>query len=99
MSGKFKIKICGNVFPEDSLKTASFLPDYMGWIFSPASPRRVPLARAQKLVEIIRDSYPSIKHVGVFAHNSVSEIANAHRSVHFDHLQIVDGAGLIGSAR
>jgi len=98
--GNWKIKICGNRFMEDSYAAALNRPDYMGWIFSPHSPRRIPMDRARLLIGEIRRSVPEIRHVGVFAGNTVGEILRIQREVPgLDYFQITDGPGFIESLR
>jgi len=97
---KIKIKICGNLFFENSLMVASFHPDYMGWIFSPFSPRRINPYSAEKTILHIRNTFPSIKHVAVFAGNSVGDIAKiVGKGSFFDCIQIVEGAGFFQDLR
>ncbi len=90
------IKICGNRNPEDSRRVAALEPDFMGWIFSPKSPRRVhPGDAARTIAEIVK-THPRILHVGVFAGNSFSEIARIVRhGPGLDLLQIVEGSGFV----
>ncbi len=99
MARNYIIKICGNVFREDSLRVASLEPDFMGWIFSPLSPRRIRPQTSGSIISQIRRLHPGIRHVGVFAHNSVGDIIEAARIADLDCLQIVDGAGMIDSVR
>ncbi len=61
------VKICGNVFFENSLKVASYKPDYMGWIFVSSSPRKVRLSEIQKILERMKILYPHILHVAVLS--------------------------------
>lgn len=97
---KIKIKICGNLFFENSVMVASHEPDYMGWIFSPFSPRRICLSSAKRIISQIRNRFPSIKHVAVFAGNSVGDVAKIveERSL-FDCMQIVEGSGYLQDLR
>ena len=93
-----QIKICGNRFPEDAWRVAAYEPDFMGWIFSPRSPRRIPVDLARRLMRAIRGSHPRIPHVGVFAGNAVPEIRALLRSApDLDFLQIVDGPGFVAA--
>ncbi len=80
---------------------ASHEPDYMGWIFSPASPRRIAPEKARNLIRAIRRTRPGIRHVGVLARNTVPDI---HRIVgaaggELDYLQLVDDGGLMEALR
>lgn len=68
------VKICGNVYLKESLKVAKFQPDFMGWIFSPYSPRKVSIKEARENIQIIKKEFPMIYHIAVFAGNSVEEI-------------------------
>lgn len=97
-SARKLIKICGNRFPEDAWRVAACQPDFMGWIFSPRSPRRIPPELAVRLIAMIRRSYPDIRHVGVLAGNTAPEIWNLVRSgPRLDFLQIVDGPGFVAA--
>ncbi len=70
----------------------------MGWIFSPRSPRRIPVELAGRLIREIRRADPAIRHVGVLADNSVPEIHRMLRSLPpLDFLQLVEGPGFIAS--
>lgn len=85
---------------EESFLVAGYAPDYMGWILSPHSPRRVTLQQAASLISRIRKIHPRIQHVGVFAGNSVLEIVGiVRRGNIFDCLQITDGIGFIENLR
>ncbi len=70
----YLIKICGNKYHEESRAVAQYEPDLMGWIFSPQSPRQVALQEAMSQIYDIKEEYPVIKHVAVFAQNSMEEI-------------------------
>ncbi len=87
-----RIKICGNVRPTDVQMVADFGPDYMGWILSPASPRRVELRVALRLVEGVRSRRPEIRHVAVMARNDWREYPDLMRAPRgaFDFVQCVD---------
>lgn len=90
------IKICGNRNPEDSRFVAALRPDFMGWIFSPKSPRRVAPAQASRIISEIVKTHPQILHVGVFAGNSIPEIADIIRhGPGLDLLQVVEGSGFV----
>ncbi len=70
------VKICGNLYLEESLKVAKYFPDFMGWIFSPYSPRKISIKEAKAYIKIIKKEFPQIFHVGVFAGNTIEEILN-----------------------
>jgi phosphoribosylanthranilate isomerase len=94
------IKICGNKFTSEAFKVASFKPDFMGWIFSPFSPRRITLDKAEYLIKNIQNAHPEIFHVGVFSGNSVYEIFDIVRKLNqktrgLDFIQITEGSGFI----
>lgn len=94
------IKICGNLHATDSLLVASYAPDFMGWIFSPFSPRRIERLRAAHLIRRIREIQPSIRHVGVFAGNPPDWIVETDRRLRrsgggLDYLQITESTGFI----
>ncbi len=94
------IKICGNKFTSDAFKVASFKPDFMGWIFSPFSPRRITLDKAEHIIKNIQNAHPEIFHVGVFSGNSVFEILEIVKTLNqktrgLDFIQITEGSGFI----
>lgn len=98
------IKVCGNLHATDSLLVASFSPDFMGWIFSPFSLRRIERLRASHLIRRIRESHPRIRHVGVFAGNGPREILEIDRRLRragspLDYLQVTEGIGFIARLR
>ncbi len=77
-------------------------PDLMGWIFSPKSPRRIPVNLAARLIQTLRREHPYIRHVGVFARNSVPEVLGIDAALSepdgrplLDFLQIVEGPGFL----
>ena len=55
---------------------ADLRPDYMGWILSPASPRRIALRDALRSIDFVRARCPQIQHVAVLARNSWRESAS-----------------------
>jgi phosphoribosylanthranilate isomerase len=87
------VKICGNVYFDDSLMVAAARPDLMGWIFSPHSKRRVSIESAARQIECIQREHPDIFHVAVCAGNSIPDILRIARAIPgFDFVQIVDGS-------
>ncbi len=98
------IKICGNVRHVDAMLVASFNPDFMGWIFSPFSKRRLDRSRAARMIRSVRSRHPGIRHVGVFAGNSVLSILAlgrylAEHEASLDFFQVTEGAGFIHRLR
>ncbi len=96
------IKICGNVFRDQALMTAKAGPDLMGWIFASVSPRYIKPADAASVIHEIRICCPDIRHVGVFAENSVNEILSAAAEAGegtLDFLQVHGGPALTESLR
>lgn len=84
------------MYPEDAFQTASLGPDYMGWIFSPRSQRRVHPHQVEKMIRRIRTTYPAIKHVGVFAENTIPYIFDTVlKTRHLDFVQTTGGSGFI----
>ena len=65
-AGGFGIKICGMKYPENILDVASFLPDYMGFIFWEKSSRYF-----DGIIPILPNS---IKKTGVFVNENIDEI-------------------------
>ena len=92
---RYLIKICGNKYPRDSHLVASFEPDFMGWIFSPLSSRQIILSDIREQINYIKQKHVRIKHVAVFAGNSIEEIADVSFSCYFDYLQIIETAFFI----
>jgi phosphoribosylanthranilate isomerase len=94
------VKICGNLYFEDSLMVASHAPDLMGWIFSPHSKRRISIESARRQIESIRRQRPGIFHVAVFAGNTIPDILSVIQNIPWlDFVQTSDGAGMIGELR
>ena len=52
------------------MMVAECRPDFMGWIFSPKSPRQVTVEDVIPSIVKIRQKYPEILHAAVFAENS-----------------------------
>ena len=93
----YKVKICGNKYLEDSLMVASCAPDFMGWIFSPFSPRQISFTDSLKQIETIRKQSPQISHVAVFANNPAEEVLQAWEEPYlsiFKYVQLVDSIDL-----
>ncbi|MBL8019268.1 MAG: phosphoribosylanthranilate isomerase [Leptospirales bacterium] len=94
------VKICGNLFFEDSLQVAACRPDFMGWIFSPRSKRRVTIEAARQQIESIYRQWPEIHHVAVFASNPIPYILSVVEAIpHFDFVQTSDGPGVVSEVR
>ncbi len=94
------VKICGNVFFEDSMMVSAHRPDLMGWIFSPHSRRRVTAESAARQIASIRRERPEIFHVGVFAGNSIPDMLRVIEAIgSFDFIQISDGPGVTSEMR
>ena len=67
-----RIKLCGLSRPED-IKTANeLMPEYIGFVFAPASRRYVPPSRALRLKEMLN---PGIRAVGVFTDEAPEIVA------------------------
>jgi phosphoribosylanthranilate isomerase len=97
---KYLIKICGNLFPEESETVAGFNPDFMGWIFAPVSPRLITPEAALQQIQTIKKNHPDILHTGVFAGNTATEIIGIYRKIpELDFLQIHGGPELIENVR
>jgi phosphoribosylanthranilate isomerase len=84
------VKICGNLYPEESERVAHYRPDIMGWIFSLLSPRRVTVESSEVQIGIIRERYPSILHAAVFSGNDPSEILSIKNRQIFDIFQVAE---------
>lgn len=89
------VKICGNAYPDDSYAVAALAPDFMGWVFAPASPRRAQPETAGRAIAAIRKRAPGIRHVAVFAGLALPELMRVLGRVAavggaFDALQLVE---------
>lgn len=83
------VKICGNLYLKEAFKVAKFQPHFMGWIFSPFSPRKISIEEAEKNIQAIKKEYPKIFQVGVFSGNSIKEILSIIETLN-DSLQLLD---------
>jgi len=94
------VKICGNVFFEDSFLVAAAQPDLMGWIFSPYSKRRVSIESARRQIDAIRARWPDIFHVAIFSGNTALEMIRVVQQIpEFDFAQVSDGVGVVSQMR
>ena len=66
-----KIKICGMKYADNISKVAALQPDFMGFIFYPASSRFVGYDFDENIVKTVPDS---IRKVGVFVNESVENV-------------------------
>ncbi|MCP5485917.1 MAG: phosphoribosylanthranilate isomerase [Spirochaetales bacterium] len=89
------VKICGNRYFADSFAVAAMEPDFMGWIVSPRSRRRIPAADLARILPLLRARHPRIRHVLVCAANPVSEIRALCARARPDFVQIVEGPGFL----
>ena len=80
-----KIKICGMKFPENINEIGAMCPDFMGFIFYPESGRYV----GKHFTRAFTSSLPkSIKKVGVFVNDSISQISKIQQQFEFDYIQL-----------
>ncbi len=93
------VKICGNKFESEVLKVASFKPDFMGWIFSPFSPRKIELKDAIKQFYTIKEKHNEILTVAVFSGNPMNEILHIVKSLNefncIDLIQVTEDSTFI----
>lgn len=80
---KLRIKVCGMRDASNIIQVAAHLPDYMGFIHYPASPRFV--GSDFSLTVPIPDT---IKRVGVFVDETLEGILRKKDSLGFDHVQL-----------
>lgn len=98
-SGRYLVKICGNVYPDTSRMVASCRPDFMGWIFAP-SPRRISVQSAATQIRMVRMTNPYIMHVIVAAGYAPDKIIQAlrrmsSRNAYPDAVQVVGSSAYI----
>ncbi|PRX28938.1 phosphoribosylanthranilate isomerase [Orenia metallireducens] len=79
-----KVKICGITNLDDAKVAVEYGADYLGFIFA-KSPRKV---SPYKVKEIIEQLPEDVKKVGVFANQSLEEIAEVISSCSLDYLQL-----------
>lgn len=80
-----KIKLCGIRRPCDIDYVNHFMPDYIGFIFAPNSPRTI---TPEFAADICQNLNPHIKKVGVFVNQSVDFISNTASIVKLDVCQL-----------
>ena len=80
-----RIKICGITNPEDACLAAELGADALGFIFYPASPRRVGPEAAR---EIIRQLPPLVLSVGVFVDEEAAVVRELAARVGLDWVQL-----------
>jgi phosphoribosylanthranilate isomerase len=83
VTGKLKLKVCGMRDPKNILEVGALMPDYMGFIFYPASPRYV-----GKEFTISPDLPPFVKRVGVFVNHPIQEVISIHQRFLLDYVQL-----------
>ncbi len=97
------IKICGNKFYEEVLKVAKYNPDFMGWIFSPYSPRKIDIEDALKQLIYLKEKSYNILTVAVFSGNSIDEIIKIVKYLNqykcLDLIQITEESHFINNLR
>lgn len=77
MERKVKVKICGMTNIDNISRILFLEPDYLGFIFHPASPRYVVGKLNPEMLSIIP---PSVKRTGVFVNASEMEVRDAIRT-------------------
>ena len=80
---RINVKICGMRDVDNILRAASFVPDYMGFIFYPLSPRFV-----GNSFEIPPDLASTIRRVGVFVNEETDLILKKSQQLGIDHIQL-----------
>lgn len=85
MGRKILVKVCGISEPANALAIARCMPDYMGCIFVPESPRFIePAARS----EVFQCIPATVKTVGVFRDADIAEVEDAVRSHRLSAVQL-----------
>ena len=85
MSSRLLVKVCGMRDRENIAQVATYLPDYMGFIFVPHSPRYVGDSFA---VENIRNLPSEIKSVGVFQDSEIENVVELMHQYEFSAVQL-----------
>ncbi len=80
-----KVKICGIRRAEDIGIVNKYLPDFIGFIFVPASKRYV---EPSVVVELKKNLDPRIKTVGVFVNESIEKIREIKKVCSLDVIQL-----------
>lgn len=86
---KIKIKVCGMRDTNNITQVTTLGPDYMGFIFYPASPRYVGVDF--KLLDKVKSP---VVRVGVFVNTGNEEIMRQSTIVGFDHVQLHGNEGV-----
>ena len=101
-SQDLKVKICGIRALDDALVAAEAGADFIGMVFVPERHRRITPKEAKAIVDGVRNSGgPVPRIVGLFADQSVAEVAGVVRSCGLDLAQLcgqetVEFAGQVG---
>lgn len=80
-----KVKVCGLKEPSNIREIAQLAPDYMGFIFYPASPRYV---GNDLPVRVLNELPVEIKRVGVFVNEDVENILRTTRKYGLAYVQL-----------
>lgn len=80
-----KVKICGIRRTEDIEIVNKYLPDFIGFIFVPASKRYV---EPKMVAELKKNLDPRIKTVGVFVNESIEKIREIKKECSLDVVQL-----------
>ena len=80
-----KVKICGIRRAEDIEIVSKYLPDFIGFIFVPASKRYV---EPKIVAELKKNLDPRIKTVGVFVNESIEKIREIKKVCSLDVIQL-----------
>jgi len=84
--GRTRVKICGITRIEDALVSIDYGADALGFVFHEPSRRYI---APQKAREIIEELPPFIETVGVFAGESVDDVARAYQESGVDAVQVM----------
>jgi phosphoribosylanthranilate isomerase len=82
-----RIKIDGIKTEEQAIAAAEAGADFIGMVFA-LSPRQITPARAEKIVQALKESHPTVETVGVFVNAHTGTINRIAEKCHLDWVQL-----------